>query len=55
VTSDPQQINNGLAREIPAAGPNKLLEQCNGNRLDATTASGAVGSDPAMATVGALI
>ena len=33
---------------------NKLLEQGHGNRLEFGTAAQAVGSDPAMATVGKL-
>jgi hypothetical protein len=52
VTSGPQQINNGLAREHPADVPNKLLEQANDERVDTTTQSSAIGSDPSMATVG---
>jgi hypothetical protein len=34
--------------------PSKLLEQTHGERLDSGTASQAVGSDPAMATLGAI-
>jgi hypothetical protein len=51
LTSGPQQINNGLAREIPAAVPNKLLEQTNDDRLDPITAGNSVGSDPEMAAL----
>ena len=51
LTSGPQQINNGLAREIPAAVPNKLLEQTNDDRLDPITAGSSVGSDPEMAAL----
>jgi hypothetical protein len=52
MTSGPQQINNGLARGIPAAVPNKLLEQIDGERLDPITASGALNCNSEMATVG---
>jgi len=53
VTTGPQQINNNvsLARGIPETVPNKLLEQTDGERLDPITTSGAIGGDPAMATV----
>ncbi|HXQ31812.1 MAG TPA: hypothetical protein VN790_07610 [Steroidobacteraceae bacterium] len=56
LTTGPQQINNNLslARGIPEAAPNKLLEQTDGERLDSITTSGAVNSDPAMATVDVL-
>jgi hypothetical protein len=53
VTSGPQQVNNGVAREIESK-QNKLLEQSNGKWLDGGTASQAIGSDQAMAAVGAL-
>jgi hypothetical protein len=55
LTSGPQQINNGVApaRESQSSEQNKLLEQSDGKRLDTITPGGAVGSDPAMATVGA--
>jgi hypothetical protein len=53
VTSGPQQINNGVprAREIQTE-QSKLLEQTDGERLDLGAAGEAIGSDPAMATVG---
>lgn len=53
VTSGPQQVNNGVAREIETK-PNKLLEQSNGKWLDEGAASRASGGDQAMATVGAI-
>lgn len=53
VTSGPQQINNGLAREIQSE-PNKLLEQSNGKWLDGGAAGQASGSHQAMETVGAI-
>ena len=53
VTSGPQQVNNGLAREIQTE-QSRLLEKIDGKRLDAREASGAVGSDPPLATVGSI-
>jgi len=52
VTSGPQQINNGVAREIQSAH-NKLLEAKDDERLDTGATGKAIGSDSAMATVGA--
>jgi hypothetical protein len=62
VTSGPQQINNNFASSTPVGGragnfesmPNELLEQTNGERLDAGTAGKAIGSDSHLATVGAI-
>lgn len=63
IANGPQQENNGsfeTSTRAPARGENsgieqsKLLEQRNGERLDSITAGSAIGSDPAMATVGAL-
>ena len=51
VTSGPQQINNGVAREN-LIKPNKLLEQSNEQWLDGGAASQASGGDSAMETVG---
>ena len=51
-----QQMNNGeptRTREVQSE-QSKLLEQTNGERLDTGAAGQAVGSDPAMATVGAI-
>jgi hypothetical protein len=61
VTSGPQQVNNGLGgNEATSAHgrkiqnrPNKLMEHIDGQRLDPGAAGQAVGSDPAMASVGA--
>ena len=56
ISSGPQQVNNGpfpRAEGIEST-PNELLEQTNGERLDTGAASEAIGSDPAMATVGAV-
>jgi len=47
-------VNNGEAtrtREIQSE-PSKLLEQTHGERLDTGAAGQAIGSNPAMATVG---
>lgn len=55
VANGPQQVNNDFTGAIlgePAR--NKLLEQSHGERLDFGTAGQAIGSDPAMATVGAI-
>jgi ABC-type arginine transport system ATPase subunit len=49
VTSGPQQVNNGLAREIATSVPNKLLERASGQRLDSCEASGSVGRDSRVA------
>jgi len=58
VTSGPQQVNNGLplrARTRKSnSRPNKLMEESDGQRLDPGAAGQAIGSDPAMATVGAI-
>lgn len=51
VTNGPQQINNGLAREISLPVPNRLLERKNGERLDPVTAGGSVGRNSEMATL----
>lgn len=61
IANGPQQINNtggksqqpdtSRARETENQ-PNKLLEDHNGERLDIGTEGQAVGSDPAVATVG---
>ena len=63
IAHGPQQVNNAAppngahahaqAREIPSE-PTKLLEQTHGERLDTGATSQAVGSDPAMATVGTI-
>jgi hypothetical protein len=53
VSSGPQQVNNGLAREIPVE-QNKLLEQSNGTWLEPRSTSQAGRSNQAMATVGAI-
>ena len=60
IAHGPQQVNNGNdtstragAREIQSA-PSKLLEQTHGQRLDTGATGEAVGSDSAMATVGAI-
>ena len=53
VTSGPQQINNGVARENQSE-QNKLLEQTDGERLDTGTAGQTGSSDLAMAAVGAV-
>ena len=62
IAHGPQQVNNGSdtsthahaqAREIQCE-PSKLLEQTHGERLDTGAASQAIGSDQAMATVGAI-
>ena len=52
VTSGPQQINNGVAREIQSK-PNELLEESN-ERLDLGTASQTSTGNSDMATVGAI-
>jgi len=55
IAHGPQQVNNEApprTREIQSE-PNKLLEQTNGERLDTGATGQAIGSDPAMATVGA--
>jgi hypothetical protein len=53
-----QQVNNGMLNDArtPENGtkPSKLLEQERGERLDGGTAGETVGSDPAMAAVGAV-
>jgi hypothetical protein len=38
----------------PESLQSRLLEQSDGKRLDSITLGGAIGSDPAIATVGAL-
>ena len=56
ISHGPQQVNNGpfpRAEGIEST-PNELLEQTNGERLDTGAASEAIGSDPALATVGAV-
>ena len=56
ISNGPQQVNYGeptRTREIQTE-PSKLLEQTDGERLDTGAASEAIGSDPAMATVGAV-
>jgi hypothetical protein len=56
IAHGPQQVNNGeptRTREIQSE-PGKLLEQTHGERLDTGAAGQAIGSDPAMATVGAI-
>jgi hypothetical protein len=56
IAHGPQQVNNGepsRTREIQSE-PSKLLEQTHGERLDIGAAGQASGSDPAMATVGAI-
>jgi hypothetical protein len=60
IANGPQQVNNtgpALADPSRAGKPeiqqDKLLEVHNGERLDIGTAGEAIGSDPAMATVGA--
>jgi hypothetical protein len=59
IATGPQQVNNA-PNGVPARAEkvenlqNKLLEQSNGNQLDGITQSGTIGSDPAMATVGAV-
>lgn len=63
IAHGPQQVNNAphppnagahaQAREIQSE-PSKVLEQSHGERLDTRAAGKAVGSDPAMATVGAI-
>jgi hypothetical protein len=60
IAQGPQQVNNAMMPPgEPRAGAgktekpqNKLLEVQNGERLDFGTPGAAVGSDPAMATVG---
>lgn len=57
IAHGPQQVNNrGAAAasraEEPENQPNKVLEHQHAERLDFGTAGAAVGSDPAMATVG---
>jgi hypothetical protein len=56
IANGPQQMNNapqaGTPRaENPEIPQSKLLEVHNGERLDTITRGGALGSDPAMATV----
>ena len=62
IAHGPQQVNNGNctsthagahAREIESE-PNKQLEQTHGERLDPGATGEAIGSDSAMATVGAI-
>lgn len=58
VTTGPQQINNGAAaptraREIENE-QSQLLRADHGQWLDTGTAGAAIGSDPAMATLGAI-
>jgi hypothetical protein len=61
IAQGPQQVNNEMMPSgLACAGAgenekpqNKLLEAQNAERLDFGTAAAAVGSDPAMATVGA--
>jgi hypothetical protein len=58
VTTGPQQVNNGLAEEPRAReveiAPNKLLEAEHGQWMDNGATSKAIGSDPALATVGTI-
>lgn len=49
-----QQVNNYARAEKTETAPNKLLEVNHGERLDPGTAATTSGSDPAMATVGAV-
>ena len=51
VTSGPQQVNNSLTIE---SGPNKLLEQTNGERLDARAARADVAADSPVEAVGSV-
>jgi len=57
IANGPQQVNNNMSnsdasnQEYP---PNELLETENGKRLDPGTAGAAIGSDPAMETMGAI-
>ena len=56
IAHGPQQVNNGeqsRAREIKSE-PSKQLEQTHGKPLDTRATSTAIGSDPAMATVGTI-
>lgn len=59
IAHGPQQVNNGSVtsthartREIQSE-PSELLEHTHGERLDPGATGQAIGSDPAMATVGA--
>ena len=56
VTTEPQQVNNGVAAPTRAreseTAQNQLLEATDGKRLDTRTAGTAIGSDPALETVG---
>ena len=51
VTSGPQQINNTVAVE---SWQNELLEQTDGERLDARATRANVGADPNLEAVGAV-
>jgi hypothetical protein len=53
VTSGPQQINNGVAREIETK-PNELLEQSNGKWLDTGAAGQAIGGNSEVEAVGTI-
>jgi len=56
IAHGPQQVNNGeppRTREVQSE-QSKLLEQTHGERLDTGAAGQAIGSDSAMATVGAI-
>jgi hypothetical protein len=59
IANGPQHLNNG-PDEVPARAENseiqqsRRLEQQHGKRVDSITPGGAVGCDPAMATVGTI-
>jgi hypothetical protein len=58
IAQGPQQVNNAMPAGEPLARgenkntPNKLLEEKPHERLDTRTPGAAVGSDPAMTTLG---
>lgn len=60
VATGPQQINNNFESSTHArtretqSEQNRLLEQTDGQRLDSGATGQAIGSDPAMATVGSI-
>lgn len=57
IAHGPQQVNNGSRdanARAPISLPNELLETEHGKRLELGTSGAAIGSDPALETVGAI-